>query len=39
MKYLRPDIKCLIMNCENAEEYLLQWPLWSIIIQYEFIVP
>lgn len=38
-KYLRPDIKCLIMNWENAKEYLLQRPLCSIVTQYVLIVP
>lgn len=36
---MRPDIKRFIMNGEDAEEHLLQWPLRSVITQNKLIVP
>lgn len=38
VNYLRPDIKGLIMNGENAAEDLLQWPFGSLVTKNVLVV-
>ena len=37
-EFLRPDVEGLVVNWEDAEDGLLQRPLWSIVVYYEFVV-